>query len=309
MAVAACSSLPPALPEDPARELTGVPFFPQTIHQCGPAALATVLVWSDAPATPEDLAPQVYIPGRKGSLAVELVAATRRAGRVPYELAADDAALFAEVDAGSPVLVLQDLGAMGIRWWHYAVVIGYDAGHDVVILRSGTERRRLERREGFVASWRRGGSWAMIALPPDRLPASMAPGEVVRTIEKSRAFLPAGAVGQAYRAAAIRWPGDATVLFAAANEAYSAGRLDDADGLYRRLLAADPSHVAGRNNYANLLIDRGCAEAAVENSSAALAQIGDDDSPFRTAVEDTLARAQGLESRPVTIAGPCASRP
>ena len=62
--LAACTALPPALPEDPARELTQVPFFPQTIHQCGPAALATVLGWSGVPATPEELAPQVYIPDR-----------------------------------------------------------------------------------------------------------------------------------------------------------------------------------------------------------------------------------------------------
>jgi hypothetical protein len=104
LALAACSLVPPAVPEDPARELATVPFFPQTIHQCGPAALATVLQWSGADATPESLAPQVYIPGRKGSLALELIAATRRAGRVPFPLAADaDAhAIFAEVRAGTP---------------------------------------------------------------------------------------------------------------------------------------------------------------------------------------------------------------
>lgn len=60
------------LPEDPARELIEVPFFPRTAHQCGPAALATVLNWSGVGTTPEALAHQVYIPDRKGGLAREL---------------------------------------------------------------------------------------------------------------------------------------------------------------------------------------------------------------------------------------------
>ncbi|MEO7385334.1 MAG: hypothetical protein ABIX37_00195, partial [Gammaproteobacteria bacterium] len=67
LALAACSALGPELAEDPRHELTGVPFFPQTIHQCGPAALATVLGASGVIATPDELAPLVYLPGRRGS--------------------------------------------------------------------------------------------------------------------------------------------------------------------------------------------------------------------------------------------------
>ena len=55
LTLAACSVQLPTLAEDPTRELTQVPFFPQTLHQCGPAALATVLGWSGVHATPEAL--------------------------------------------------------------------------------------------------------------------------------------------------------------------------------------------------------------------------------------------------------------
>ncbi len=152
LALAACNVLPPAPPENPARELVAVPFFPQTIHQCGPAALATILGWSGVAATPEDLVSQVYIPGRRGSLALELVAATRRAGRVPYELTPDPAALFAEVQSGTPVLVLQDLGVAWLRRWHFAVIVGFDPERELVILRSGTQRRRVESQARFLDS-------------------------------------------------------------------------------------------------------------------------------------------------------------
>lgn len=294
LALAACAVLPPSLPEDPARELAAVPFFPQTIHQCGPAALATVLAWSGAPATPEVLAPQVYLPGREGSLAVELVAAARRAGRIPYQVPATVVALRAELAAGHPVLVLQDLGIAGLRAWHFAVVVGLDDGRELVVLRSGTERRRIERLARFTASWERGGRWALVTLPPGELPASLAPGEVVREVEQARAFLPSTAAGAAYMAALGRWPADPTVLFAAANEAWAGKRLADAEALYRRLLAAEPDAVAARNNLASLLLERGCVAAARAEASRALEDLGRDPArhgAYRAAVEDTLARA------------------
>ena len=77
--------------------------------------------------TPDELVSQTYLPGRRGSLQLELIAAARRHQRIPYVLDPDAAALFAELDAGHPVLVLQDLGVGPLHVWHYAVVIGYEA--------------------------------------------------------------------------------------------------------------------------------------------------------------------------------------
>ena len=68
-------------------ELTTTPFFPQELYQCGPAALATVLVHSGVATTPETLVDQVYIPEKEGSLQAEMLAAARRQGRVAYRLA------------------------------------------------------------------------------------------------------------------------------------------------------------------------------------------------------------------------------
>ena len=63
---------------DPARvELESTPFFPQSDYQCGPAALATVLAADGVDVTADQLVSEVYLPGRRGSLQVELIAATR----------------------------------------------------------------------------------------------------------------------------------------------------------------------------------------------------------------------------------------
>ena len=134
LALAACGcSINPqlrvaeAMPGNAGTLLLGdVPFHPQVEYQCGPAALAGVLGASGMPVSPEALVPQVYLPGREGSLQVELVAATRRAGRIPYVVDPSPAALLSELADGRPVLVLQNLLTRSVPRWHYAVLVGAD---------------------------------------------------------------------------------------------------------------------------------------------------------------------------------------
>ena len=147
-------------------ELDAVPFFAQTEFQCGPAALATILTDAGASVTPEALVDAVYIEGLRGSLQPELLGATRRQGFIPYVLEPEPAALFAELAANRPVLVLQNLGFDRAPVWHYAVLVGVDPGADRVILRSGTERRLSTSTKRFLRSWQRGENWAFVALAP-----------------------------------------------------------------------------------------------------------------------------------------------
>ena len=113
---------PTALP--PRAEVSGVPFFSQEKYYCGPAALAMVLSWSGPPGTQEEIAAQVYTPGRAGTLQSDMVAGARRHGRlaVPVTRLSD---LTAELVAGHPVVVFQNLGFGWFPVWHYAVAIGY----------------------------------------------------------------------------------------------------------------------------------------------------------------------------------------
>src|SRR5438034_3250204 len=49
-----------------------VPFYPQTQYQCGPASLATVLNYWGRHVTPEQIAQEIYRPGMKGTLSLDL---------------------------------------------------------------------------------------------------------------------------------------------------------------------------------------------------------------------------------------------
>jgi len=126
-----CSAVSP-LPDDDARldtlpshaEIGSLPYFPQQEDQCGPAALATVLAYRGIEVTPEALRPQVYLPGKGGTLAIELVAGARRYGMLAYPLNPSLTALLTELDAGNPVLVMQNLRFDWWPQWHFAVAIG-----------------------------------------------------------------------------------------------------------------------------------------------------------------------------------------
>jgi len=304
LALTACVTGPARLPENPQHELTSVAFFPQDTHQCGPAALATMLVSTGVDTTPEALVPEVYIPAKRGSLQIEMLAAARSHGRIPLLLAPDFSALRTELEAGNPVLVLQDFGALGIHRWHYAVAIGYDPAREVLVLRSGKERRHLEREWYFLRTWQTGDNWAVTITAAGRIPATATAAGYIRAVAESESHLTAADIDASYSAALHRWPDDPLVLFASANRDYAAGRLEAAQTSYRRLLELQPDHLAAHNNLANLLIDRGCAAEAQEHAQRAL-ELVKDQPTLASAVEETAERAGRMTARPASAGEGC----
>jgi hypothetical protein len=272
-------------------ELTEVPFFSQTAYDCGPAALATILTAAAVVATPDTLIDLVYIDGRNGSLQVELMAATRSFGLLPVPVPQSFARLLDEVSSGRPVLVLQNLGLKRAPVWHYAVVVGFDADSDRVILRSGSEPRRLEKTSRFLRQWQLADQWAFVVASPSEVPRSASSDGYMRAIVNSQRQLGSLKTDMAYDAALGRWPEDPLVLFLAATRKYEEAQLALAADLYRKLLRYEPGHVAARNNLANVLLEQGCrVEALLEARKALESDAGSRE--FDAALEDTLRRIE-----------------
>lgn len=268
-------------------ELTATPFFPQDDHQCGPAALSTLLAAAGVDVQPDDLVAEVYLPGRQGSLQAELLAAARRRGRMAYTLAGTPDALLAELQAGRPVLVLQNLGIDAVPVWHYAVVVGYDADRDEVILRSGRERRQVTAWARFEGSWRRAGRWAVVLLEPGTLPARPDALVYLEGCAGLEAAGQSGAAERAYAAAAQRWPEEPLAHLGMGNAAYARDDFVAAVRSYRRGVDLDADHAALRNNLAQALLDAGCpGEAEVEARRASRLARG---TPLEADAADTLA--------------------
>lgn len=245
-----------------ALNLQEMPFFPQAAYQCGPAALATVLRWTEASVDPDALVPQVFLPAREGSLQPEVTAAARRYGRVPYPLAPEMSDLFAELQAGHPVLVLQNLGLALFPQWHYAVVVGYDPGARQVILRSGETRERAHRLTTFERTWRRAEYWALVVLPPDQLPATAEPRPYLAAATALDAERHPEALISALSAARAAWPDEPATHLALGNAYYETGAFEQAADALRQGADHHPGHAALHHNLAVALLALDELEAA-----------------------------------------------
>jgi tetratricopeptide (TPR) repeat protein len=266
-----CRTLPPpaALSEDKTAtlprhiELSEVPFFAQEDYQCGPAALAMVMRHAGLAVDPEDLKPEVYLPGREGSLQVEMMGATRRHGLVAYQMSPVLGEVLEEVARGTPVVVLQNLALDWYPVWHYAVVIGYDLDKKEVILRSGRERDQRMSLVAFENTWARSVHWAMVAVSPEKVPYTAIESRYVAAVN---AF---GKVGQlpasrlAYLSAKKRWPDSLGVSIGLGNVAYLMKRMDEAEAEFRSAVTENPDSVAALNNLAQTLSDMGRDEEAL----------------------------------------------
>ncbi len=299
---AATARLPAAV------ELDSTPFHPQVDQQCGPAALATVLGAAGHAASLEQLAHEIFLPGRKGSLQPELVAAIRSRGLLPYELERHPGELMAELAAGHPVLVLQKQGFGPWPAWHYAVVIGYDSRRGTFLLRSGTNARLELRAVAFDVTWRRADRWAIVALVPGQWPARP---DVARYMRAAAALEAVGRLGPArtaYEAAIERWPNEPMPRLGLANVDASEARWSEAERGYAAVLALDPGSAAALNNRAEALARLGCVATARDVLARGTARLAAHD-PVRPVLARTAAELEARAAQsPGAEPAACAER-
>lgn len=289
-ALAACAT--PQMPQLgqenglPARaEVASVPFHPQTENLCGPASLAMVLGWSGVPVRPEDMAGQVLTPGREGSLGHDLVTAARRADRLAVPVHGLEP-LLAELAAGHPVLVLQNLGLAWHPQWHYAVAIGYDLEAGTLTLHSGEEAGQAMPLATFARTWQRAEQWAIVVLPPDSLPATADASSVLQAaagLEQAGRYQAAAA---AYAAALGRWPDSLAALIGLGNARYAAGQLAGAEAAFRTAVSFHPREAAAWNNLAHVLAEKGDLGEALAAAKRAVDLGGNDAAVYRTTLEE-----------------------
>ena len=274
-----------------AQELTQVPFYPQQQYQCGPAALATVLKHHKIDITPQELVPQVYLPAREGSFQVEMTATARRYGMLVYPLRPKLASLLAEVAAGYPVLVLQNLGFTWLPQWHYAVVVGYDLPTAELVLRSGTTRRWQTSLATFERTWARANYWAQVILPAGQIPRTAEPLRYLPLVFDLEQTGQTDAAYLAYEAAARRWPEQPQVWLTLGNAAYQRQNYQEAVFAFIEATQIQPENVTGWNNLAYALLQMGCPRQAMHTIACAVSY-----APTEEYIHESLAEIRRLAS-------------
>ena len=285
----------PVLPEQavgipPRVELETVPFYPQKEYQCGPASLAMVLNWSGLPIYPEELTAEVFTPELKGSLQSAMVSTVRRNGRVAYVFTGLSN-LFAEVAAGHPVIILQNLGLSWYPVWHYAVVIGYDLSERYVILRSGNIRRKLMSFQVFEKTWSRGNYWGLLILQSNQLPATVKEDLYLKALlglEKARQFRTAI---DGYHTALTQWPENLTALIGIGNCYYALGELENAEKVLRKAIRLHPNSGPAFNNLAQIFFEQGRKKEALAAAKKAVSLGG----PMSSVYQKTLDEIERIQ--------------
>src|SRR5207253_10205734 len=119
--------------------------------------------------------------------------------------------------------------------------------------RSGAERRLQMSLDTFEHTWRRSGYWAMLALPPRRLPASVAVGDYLGAVARLEKTGPLASARGAYERALERWADDLTALIGLGNTAYRAGDFKADEEAFRRATLVHPRSAGAHNNLARIL--------------------------------------------------------
>ena len=156
----AASQLPQGFtPPTGSRVVSGVPFYPDDRHQCGPASLAGLLNFYGGNLTVDEISEKVYRPNLKGAVSLDLVLFARQKGFTAkwYSGSIDD--IIAEVDSDNPVVVMVDHGISRIRQGHFMVVVGYNP--EGIIVHSGLNKGIVIPWRRFYHTWDRTNRWVL----------------------------------------------------------------------------------------------------------------------------------------------------
>ncbi len=231
--------------------VVGVPLIQQADFFCGPASLAMVMQWQGLDVTQQDLAAQAFTPGARGTYLADMLGTARRRGQLAVPVA-DFAGLTAEVDAGHPVIVFQNLGLSFAPIWHYGVVTAYDLDAETVTLNSGQRDVMVMALADFLISWDLADRWAITMTPPDQLPAAASEIDVLQAAAALEGAGQPRAAAAAYQAGGERWRESWLWPFGLGNALYAVGELSGAEAAFREALRRNPGAAAAQNNLAEV---------------------------------------------------------
>ena len=273
----------------PSARIQNVPFYPQQAFYCGPTTLAEVFGFYGQEVSADDIAPKLFIPGKEGSLQLEMVSATRGYGFLPYTDKGTLSDVMQLVSDQIPVIVFQNLSVQWLPQWHYAVVTGFDKQQQEFIVHTGVTPSHHMSFSLFERTWGRAGYWFLAPLTPQRQSQALVPYIYIKAAYD---MLKVGDSKQAeaFLAAATRqWPGQWLSYFLLANH-LAGSDIQAAVHWYEQGYRAGQHQPAYLNNYALALEQSGQPQQARQMLTEALSRFPDD-----THLQDTKEQLFGIK--------------
>lgn len=277
-------------------QIAQVPFYPQQEYFCGPTTLSEVAGFYGLSKSPAAIAPDTFIPGRQGTLQIEMAAATRQLGMLAYvQPRATMAQLLSLVADNIPVIVLQNNSIAWLPQWHYAVVIGYNLDSAEVILHTGVTPGHRLNFATFERTWQRGTYWLLAMLPGNTASQHLDPFLYTKASQDLLNTGQADTGVEALATATQQWPDYWLPYFLLGNH-YFSEQPRVAAAWFAKGLPVAQQQLAFLNNYAMLLSELGCHDKASGLIDAALALAPQDSNVLDSQQQITAAQQAGADS-------------
>ena len=281
------SRAPPSLMPGPeARVVPGVPMVVFEEDRCGPGSLSLVLRAHGDAVSARELETALPEVGGRGVLSLDMLIAARRRGFDAALLTGTAENVRGELAEGRPaILMLRLLDAPGARRdvFHYVVVDGADAARGLLRFQFGDGRARWARLESLEGSWKAAGHALLVVRSRTDTDAALARAVA---LEGQGRLQEAEAL---YREVLAVRPESVRAWVNLGNVAADQERRTESETAYRRALEIAPDDPDALNNLAWLLLaERTRLEEAETLASRAARQ----PSPDRPLAQDTLGRIQ-----------------
>lgn len=137
--------------------IKGTLLIKQGTHECGPAALATVLKFYGMQVTLEEVREAVYSEKLKGTLTIDMLLYAKSLGLHARHYAGSIEDIKARLLEGKPLILftMRTFGRM--RLGHYIVVLGFNDADGTVIASMGRGRLEALTIDKLQRLWARGG--------------------------------------------------------------------------------------------------------------------------------------------------------
>jgi tetratricopeptide (TPR) repeat protein len=159
-------------------------------------------------------------------------------------------------------------------------------------LRSGVTAQLKMSLSVFERTWARGEYWAMVALPVSQLPATAEPETLVAAVAALERLNPQAAQS-VYSTALQRWPAQPLLLMGIGNASYALGDRTAAAAAYSAATRADPTSADAWNNLAQVLMEQGRRDEALQALRRALALGGPRLETYQQLERQLLAKPTG----------------